>query len=120
MGWVGDCSEVGWRSWGNCFITMRSTTRRTTNNASRTSKRVMTSARKSNGKVIGRRSGIDASVVMRERGVPSTIIDRFKYSLARILELFFEDWCVCLAMVSKSLRCLVELSTLLYTHTTIR
>ena len=50
----------------------------------------MTSARKSNGSVIGRRSGIDASAVMRERGVPSMMIDRFKYSLARIVKLFGE------------------------------
>jgi len=73
--------------------------RRITNNASKTSKSVMTSARKSSGKVIGRRRGIEASVAMRERGVPSTIIERFKYSLARIVKLLFEGRFFCLVIV---------------------
>ena len=54
----------------------------------------MTSARNINGKVIGRRRGIDTSVAKRERGVPSMTIDRFRYSLARIVS----DWLVCLVM----------------------
>jgi hypothetical protein len=70
-----------------------------TSNASKTSNNVMTSARKSRGKVIGRRRGIDANVAKSERGVPRMIIERFKYSLPRILRTDlpgakFEEACV--------------------------